>query len=132
VADADCFVFEARVRVAAGTRSFALRLFEDEATGDAYAFMFLVGENRVVFDKRPNYPWFRYDNRGLERPLALDADREYEVRIVVDGTIATLYVDGVALNARMYDKTGRNLVADVVDGALEILDARVRRLGAAR
>ncbi|MEZ4583015.1 MAG: hypothetical protein R3A10_15505 [Caldilineaceae bacterium] len=44
-------------------------------------------------------------NIGLERPLNLMAD-QYRLQLIVDGAIATLYVDGVALNARMYAKPG--------------------------
>ncbi len=41
-------------------------------------------------------------NIGLERPIGLEAGHTYHIRLVVDDTIGTLYVDGVALNVRMY------------------------------
>ena len=40
-------------------------------------------------------------NIGLERPIGLEAGHTYHIRLVVDDTIGTLYVDGVALNVRM-------------------------------
>ena len=46
-------------------------------------------------------------NIGLERPIGLEAGHTYHIRLVVDDTIGTLYVDGVALNVRMYERPGR-------------------------
>lgn len=119
----DLFKFEADVTFSTDTRSFGIRLFEDEATGDAYEFVFQIGENHVLFDRTPNLPWFRYMNKGLERPLRLEAGRAYHVQIIVDGTIATLYVEGVALNTRMYAKAGQVLAIYVVDGTLTVENA---------
>ena len=79
-----------------------------------------VGENRLLFDRTPNLPWFRYMSKGLERPLRLEAGRTYHIQIIVDDTIATLYVEGVALNTRMYSKVGQALAFYVVDGALTL------------
>lgn len=116
----DLFKFEADVTFSTGTRAFGIRLFEDEATGDAYEFVFQLGEQRVLFDRTPNLPWFRYMNKGLERPLQLEAGQTHRIQLIVDGTIATLYVDGVALNARMYAKAGESLAIYVVDGTLSV------------
>ncbi len=117
------FKFEADVVFSAGTRSFGIRLFEDETTGEAYEFIFQIGEQRVLFDKTPNLPWYRYMNKGLERPLQLEADRTYHIQIIVDDSIATLYVEGVALNTRMYAKAGQALAVYVVDGKLRVENA---------
>jgi beta-fructofuranosidase len=119
----DLFKFETTVTFSEKTRSFGIRLSEDEATGDAYEYIFNVGENRLSFDRRPNFPWFRYQNKGLERPIQLEANKEYNIQIIVDDTIATVYIDGVALNARMYSKAGTSLAMYVVDGDLEIKHA---------
>jgi beta-fructofuranosidase len=118
----------ARVRAAAGTRCFSVRLAADPATGDAYAFTFQLGEGRLVFDKAPNYPWFRYENRGHERPLRPTPDGLYDIEIVVDDTIMTLYVDGVALNARTYDGRGTDIEIDVVDGSVSVESCTVTPL----
>lgn len=123
--ESDILRADVRLSVEEGTRSFALRLFEDPDSGDAYAFTFHVGEQRIDFDKVPNWPWFRYDKRGLDRPFVIEPGREYDVTVIVDDTIATLYVDGVALNARMYDKRGARLGVQVVDGAITIHEARL-------
>ncbi len=121
----DLFKLEADVAFSTETRSFGIRLFEDEATGEAYEFVFQVGENRVLFDRTPNLPWFRYMNKRLERPLRLEAGRTYHIQIIVDDTIATLYVEGVALNTRLYAKAGQALAVYVVDGTLTLENAVV-------
>jgi len=117
------FKFSTDVMISADTRSFGIRLFEDEATGEAYEFVFQIVEQRVLFDKTPNLPWFRYMNKGLERPLHLEADQTYHIEIIADDTIATLYVDGIALNTRMYAKVGQALAIYVVDGKLTVENA---------
>jgi beta-fructofuranosidase len=42
------------------------------------------------------------------------------IQVIVDGTIATLCVEGVALNTRMYAKPGQSLAVYVVDGSLTV------------
>jgi beta-fructofuranosidase len=116
--------FLVTLQLTAHARSFAIRLFENDL-GTAYAFTVRGGEQRIDFDKIPNYPWFRYENKGLERPFAFEPGRTYDVEIVVDDTIATLYVDGVALNARMYDKPGNRLAIGLIDGSLTVHRAGV-------
>lgn len=113
--------FMIRLSVTPGSlRSLAIGLFGDAAGTDGYAFTVRAGEQRIDFDRIPNFPWYRYDNRGTERPFTLQAGRQLRVEIVVDDSIAALYVDGVALNARAYDKPGHRLSIDVVDGDLTI------------
>ncbi|WP_188896519.1 glycosyl hydrolase family 32 [Microlunatus endophyticus] len=109
-------------------RSFAIRLFGDEQTGDGYAFTFRTGEQRVDFDRVPNFPWYRYDNRGSERPFTVNPGQTYEIAIIVDETIATLYVDGVALNVRRYAEPGKAIGVDIVDGEVEILSSTLAEL----
>ena len=68
---------------------------------------FNVGENRLVFDRTPNLPWFRCMNRRLERPVRLAPMQKYRLQVICDDTIATIYIDGVALNTRMYARPGQ-------------------------
>lgn len=123
----DIFKFEATVRFSDSARSFGVRLFEDEVTGDAYEYIFNIGENRLKFDRTPNQPWNRYLDKGLERPIQLEPNRDYEIQIIVDDTIATVYVDGVALNVRMYAKSGSSIAMYVVDGELEIKSSSIEK-----
>lgn len=115
----DLFRLTGSFRFAEGTRSASIRLLEDTATGQGYEFQLLFGEGRLVFDRRPNYPWYRYDNRGLERPVTWQANQEYAFEVIVDGDIATMYVDGVALNARLTDSPGPAIVLSTVDGTVD-------------
>jgi beta-fructofuranosidase len=123
----DLFKFEATVAFAAGTRAFGVRLFEDQETGEAYEFRLSVGEQRLTFGRTPNLPWYRYLSMGLERPVLLEANQKYHLQVIADDTIATLYLDGVALNARVYAKAGHAIALYVVDGTLEIEDAAIEK-----
>lgn len=115
----DLFRLSGTFRFAEGTRSASIRLFEDEATGQRYEFQLLFGEGRLVFDRLPNYPWYRYDNRGLDRPITWEAGRDYPFEVIVDDDIATIYIDGTALNARLTDKPGSAIGLGVIDGEVE-------------
>lgn len=117
--------FEAKIRFGEGTRAFGVRINEDVAVGDAYDFHFYVGENRVVFEKTPATQENALDNRGLARPIQLTAGKEYLLQVIVDDDIATLYMDGVALNTRMYNCKGTEISLYVVDGKLEIIEANI-------
>lgn len=123
----DLYSFEADVTFGEGTRSFGLRLHKNEEDGKSYQFIFKVGENRYLFEGSPNMPWFTNMNIGVERPIQLEAGKTYHIQVVVDDTIATIYVDGVALNARMYQKPGDDLTMFVTDGSLQITNASVAR-----
>lgn len=119
----DLFRFDAVVETAPGTRAFGIRLFEDKPSGDCCEFTFHIAESRLAFGHSPNHPWFRYQNLGMERPIALQANRKYHLQVIVDDTIASLYVDGVALSARMYARPGQALSIFVVSGSLTLTDA---------
>ena len=115
-------------RISVGSvRSFAILLSADDL-GEGYAFTFRVGEQRLDFDRVPNYPWSRCDNRGLERPFLLQPGRALDLDVVIDDTIATIYVDGVALSARMYENPGDGIAVTVVDGTLTVERATLARM----
>ncbi|GAA2238671.1 glycosyl hydrolase family 32 [Herbiconiux moechotypicola] len=121
------FLFGTTFTVAPGTRALSLRLYEDSVTGAGYEFVVTPGENRLFFDRRPNYPWHQYANKGLDRPIVLDPEVPHRLEVVVDDTIATLYVDGVALNARLNTKPGSALTLGVVEGSAVFTDTSIRR-----
>lgn len=126
----DPFLWETTLRFTEGTRGFAVRVFEDPASGDGYAFYADVAERRLRFDRRPNYPWNRYASKGLERPLDLEPGVEHHVRVLADDTIVTVYIEGVALSVRTYAKAGRSLAVQVVDGTLTVSASTLARRGA--
>lgn len=123
----DLFSFEADVKFSENTRSFGIRIRESEEKAQAYQFLFHVKENRYVFEKAPNWPWFGCMNIGLERPIELNPGETYHIQIIFDDDIATLYVNGVALNTRAYEKPGDSLGIFVTDGTLEVRNASVAR-----
>ncbi|AKV55827.1 Glycosyl hydrolases family 32, Beta-fructosidase or sucrose-6-phosphate hydrolase [Bifidobacterium actinocoloniiforme DSM 22766] len=123
----DLFSFDAHVKFEEGTRSFGFRIYGDEGTGQSYQYIFKVRENRYLFEGSPNYPWFTNMNIGLERPIELAPDRDYHIQLIVDDSIATLYVNGVALNARAYKHYGDDLSVFVTDGAVELSGMSISR-----
>ena len=68
-------------------------------------------------------PWPANQNIGLERPIRLEAGKKYHIQMILDDTIATIYVDGVALNTRFYQKFGQSLSLFVTDGTLTVTNA---------
>lgn len=119
----DHFKIDLSLTFSEGTRAFGIRLFENADTGDAYRFNAQLSEQQLTFDRTPNLPWYRYMNKGLERPLQINEGRRCNVTLIVDDTIATLYIDGVALNTRMYAKASDALAIYVVDGEVTIHNA---------
>ena len=88
-------------------------------------FVFNTTENRYVFEKKPNWPWPANQNIGLERPLDLIPGKKYNIRMIVDDTIATIYVDGVASNARAYKRPGESLSLFASEGSLKVTNCKV-------
>jgi beta-fructofuranosidase len=123
----DLFRFEGRLSFCKNTCSFAVKFYEDRETGEAYQFIFLIHENRFCFETTPNQPWFQNMNMGLERPFMFKAETTYTIRLIVDSTVATMYLDDVALNARMYRCPGGALSLSVSGGTLEGFSMNIAR-----
>ena len=51
--------------------------------------------------------------------------KKYNIRMIVDDTIATIYVDGVALNARAYKRPGESLSLFASEGSLKVTNCKV-------
>lgn len=123
----DIFKFEADVEFTEGIGSFGIRFYDDPETAQAYQYNFRVSENRVVFEKSPNWPWPANQNIGLERPVDLKAGCRYNIRLIVDDTVSTLYVNGVALNSRAYVKWGQNVSIFASEGRLSVTNCKVSK-----
>lgn len=123
----DFFKLELDVSFQEGTSTFGLRFYGNQETGESYQYLFHVGENRVIFEKSPNWPWPDEQNIGQERPIHLEPGKTYHVDLIVDDTIATLYVDGVALDARAYRKFGTAVSAFATDGTVELKNITLSR-----
>lgn len=132
VEPSDCYRLEMDVTVEEGTREFAVGLHAQDDSEEAYLFSFLCKQNRMMFEKLPNWPWPQMNNMGLERPVKLDAGKTYHIQIIVDDTIATLYVDGVALNARMYANPGNGIYVSVTDGKAEFKNIEIAPIRSAK
>ena len=116
----DLFAFEATIKFSEGTRDFGIRLFKDIDNDESYEFLFSLVDNQLIFDKNPCYPWFQVMNKGLDRQINLKPNTEYNLRLICDQDIFTIYIDGVGLNTRVYDKFGDSLSVIVTDGSLEM------------
>jgi len=113
------------VEFAKDTYAFGVKLYENSEEDIGYAYHFSPAKQQVVFDKLPNYPWFTCMNRGLSRMSDLQPGKKHRVSIVVDDDIAILYVDGVALNARMCEKPGAEVKFYVHGGQIKITDIKL-------
>ena len=120
------YAFEATVRVEEGTRAVALYFAGDPESDDWYSYELDLVNSRLSFDRVPNWPWNRYDNKGLDRPLPPGLEsREVRVRLVVDESVATVFVDDIALSTRIYSPAGSTIAVAVTDGSVAIIGASV-------
>ena len=115
----DFFKLDFDFKCSSDTYGFGIKIYESSEKDLGYAYHFIPGENRFIFDKSPNYPWFLCMNRGLDRPLDNMAETHH-ASLIVDDDIAVLYIDGIALNARMAEKPGREIKFYVQNGELEV------------
>lgn len=97
---------------------FGLRICVGE-DGKGYEYRFSAGESRVCFDKTPGNSWNRLQNRDLYQSVRLKEGQEYEINLIVDGDVCMLYVDGVALGARMCEHPGNAVELYVCDGSVQ-------------
>lgn len=127
--DDSSYGLAARLRVAPGTRSVSVLFGGDADNEDWYSFEIDFNDNQLDFDRVPNWPWNRYNNKGLNRPLPANlSDDEIVVRLLVDDSIATILVNDVALSARVAAPSGTALGLSVVDGSVTVTDAFVGTL----
>ena len=62
----------------------------------------------------------------MERPLLLEPEKEYQLELYLQDSLAVLYVNrDVAFGFRMYNYKERNLGFFVCDGNLEVKDAAI-------
>lgn len=55
----------------------------------------------------------------------MEADKEYEICLIIDQDISTLYINGTALNTRLCDHPGNGLALTVTDGTLEAKNTKI-------
>ena len=105
----DQFLLEAQITILQDTKSFGIKAYVNEETRAGYQYQAYGPENILKFACTPNYPWPSYFATGLERPLPLVKGKTYDLKLIVDDSIIILYINNVALSARMYNKLGREL-----------------------
>lgn len=116
----ELFSLEADVTFSEGTHAFGIRVYDDVQTEQSYQFIFHCNEDRYLCEKNPNWPWYSYLSQGSERPITLEPGHKYHIRLIVDDTIGTIYVNGVALNARLYTKPGDALGIFASEGTIQV------------
>ena len=116
----ELFSLEADVTFSEGTHAFGIRVYDDVQTEQSYQFIFHCNEDRYLCEKNPNWPWYSYLSQGSERPITLEPGQKYHIRLIVDDTIGTIYVNGVALNARLYTKPGDALGIFASEGTIQV------------
>lgn len=107
---------------------FGLALQIDEDFDFGYYLMFEPDFNRIEFRSglrmyEHGGQMFPYESE-MERPLVMEAGREYELSLYIEDTMAILYVDNnLAFGFRMYNWKERHLGFFVSEGGLEVRDA---------
>lgn len=115
---------DCKVTFSSGTYAFGVKMYENSEMDKGYVYHFSPGKNKVIFDKRPNYPWFQCQNRDLYRAADLSSDKEHHLTVIVDRDICILYINGIALSARMCERPGTELKLYVHGGTLNVRDIR--------
>ena len=98
---------ECEIRLDEDGKDFGLALHMDEEYNLGYYVKFDPVFGRMCFDRnfRPGDVPFMIDS---ERPLNLGDGKWHNLKIITEGTIAEIYIDGVAMSVRMFDyKSGK-------------------------
>ncbi len=122
----DSCVIDCTVTLGTATRSVGLLLRADENIETYYQLRWEPGRNRVVFDRWPrpgDEPYM------LERPLPVADGESVRLKVFLDGTVVTAYVnDTVALDVRTYDHRRGGLGLFVSEGEATFSNVTVRGL----
>jgi beta-fructofuranosidase len=126
-----CCLVSVRFRFKPDTRRLGIILRATEKLDKGYHIQLEPDRSRVVF-KTYVFP----DEHGgkilpyeveLERPLALQPNQDYSLKLVIDETICVMYInDQVAMSARMYDLQTGALALFVADGEASFDDILVK------
>lgn len=114
------FLLEAEVEVLEDTKEFGVKAFVNKDTREGYQYKVSAPEKALKFSHTPNYPWPSYFDTGLQRPIELLKGKKYDFKMIVDDSIIILYINNVALSARMYSKTGNEISIFVNEGKISV------------
>lgn len=71
--------------------------------------------------------WFLYLNKGMMQSVSLTAGKKYSATLLVHDDISVLYVDGIAISARMKEKPGNELKFYVDSGKISVSEITLTR-----
>jgi beta-fructofuranosidase len=121
----DRAVIECKATFAKGTRSCGLMLRTQEDCDSSYYVRLEPPSNRVVIDRWPR-PGDQAYMAGMERPLTLTPSDPVHMRVIVDGSVAEVYInDRVALSTRLYELKRGSWGVFVQEGDASFADLRV-------
>lgn len=108
------------------TRAFGLMLKLSDDLNTCYYVRFEPSRNRVVLDQWPRPGDVPYTT-GFERPLQLQPGEPISIEVVLDGTIAEIYVNAeVAMSTRLYSGESGQLGLFVDEGAATFHNLAIR------
>jgi beta-fructofuranosidase len=128
-----CCLVSCRFRFKPDTRRLGVILRASEGLDKGYTIQIEPDRNRMVWKTFA----FQDEHGGkilpyeveLERPLALEPDRDYFFRLVIEESICEVYIDDrVAMSARMHDLPESKLVFFVADGEARFADLALSTL----
>jgi beta-fructofuranosidase len=132
----NCCKLRARIRFDEGTRQFGVMLRTSENLDASYYFRFEPHNHRLVFDcvPRTTAPDQRVTIEGgympgLERYVNLEPGKPVDLTILVDHTIAVIYVnDQSAMTVRMYNLASGGWGFFVQEGNAQVSNISVSTL----
>ena len=114
------FLLEGQIDALEDTKEFGIKAFVNSETREGYQYKVSRPEHMLKFTHTPNYPWPSYFTTGLQRPISLVKNQKYDFKLIVDDSIIILYINNIALSARMYNKKGKQLSFFVTEGKIAV------------
>ncbi|BDR58070.1 glycosyl hydrolase family 32 [Xylocopilactobacillus apicola] len=112
----DHYVLDFDVNLDVNLADIAIRAFKNQETDESYQYLLSVDDQRLTFDKSPEWPWYQMMTKGLERPLPIKGGQPIHVKMIVDDDILVIVVENVSLISRVYHKFGNDLAIAVSNG----------------
>ena len=114
------YLLKNKIEYEPGTKSFSLIFFENSDTKEGYEFNIDLNKQQLSVRRTPNLRWYQMLNIGLSRQVNLVPNKEYDISLLIDDTIAVIEIAGVVLSCRVQKNTCYGLSFAVVDGIVQI------------
>ncbi len=102
--EADSYLLTADVVISQNNVDAGILLRHDQEEDFAYSYRISPGCGRLSVGMLPNFPWGQANFTNMERALYLKPGQRYHLELAVEGDVCVMYLDGVALTARMHVK----------------------------